>query len=98
MNDRKSDDKKSMEMKVNKKEKTEALKSKPINVDIVDKNHDGKVYQCPMDFDVLSDKPGIDPKCGMKLKEVTIAEAKANLIEHGFRVSSLPQKQSRKEN
>jgi membrane fusion protein, copper/silver efflux system len=98
MNDRKSDDKKPMKMKANKKEKTEALKSKSINVDIVDKNHDGKVYQCPMDFDVLSDKPGIDPKCGMKLREVTIAEAKANLIEHGFKVSSIPQKQSRKEN
>lgn len=60
----------------------------PIDLIAVDKNNDGKVYQCPMDFNVLSDKPGIDPKCGMKLKEVSLRQARKNLIEHGFRVSS----------
>ena len=39
-----------------------------------------------MDFDVLSDKPGKDPKCGMELKEVTLAQAKKNLTDHGFQV------------
>jgi hypothetical protein len=57
-----------------------------INLKAIDINKDGKIYQCPMDLNVLSDKPGIDPKCGMKLKEVTIKEAKANLIKHGFQV------------
>ncbi len=57
-----------------------------INLKAIDQNKDGKVFQCPMDFNVLSDKPGIDPKCGMKLKEVTIKEAKENLLKHGFRV------------
>lgn len=62
--------------------------NEPIDLKAVDKNKDGKVYQCPMDFNVLSDKPGIDPKCGMKLKEVTLRQAEINLIKHGFRVSS----------
>ncbi len=83
---KKSDDKKQMELKGNKKQESEVLKHNIINVEAVDKNHDGQIYQCPMDFDVLSDKPGIDPKCGMKLEKVTIAMAKANLIEHGFKV------------
>ncbi len=86
MDNKKSENKKPMKMNGTKKQVSENIKAKIINVEAVDKNHDGKVYQCPMDFDVLSDKPGIDPKCGMKLQEVTIAEAKANLIEHGFKV------------
>ena len=57
-----------------------------INLKSIDDNKDGKIYQCPMDFNVLSDKPGVDPKCGMKLKEVTLSKAKSNLIKHGFKV------------
>ena len=57
-----------------------------IDVKSIDDNKDGKVYQCPMDFNVLSDKPGIDPKCGMKLKEVSLQQAKKNLTKHGFKV------------
>ncbi|MHB8578712.1 MAG: heavy metal-binding domain-containing protein [Ignavibacteriaceae bacterium] len=57
-----------------------------IDLKSIDDNKDGKVYQCPMDFNVLSDKPGIDPKCGMNLKEVTLKQAKNNLTKHGFKV------------
>ncbi len=57
-----------------------------IDVKSIDDNKDGKVYQCPMDFNVLSDKPGIDPKCGMNLQEVTIQQAEKNLKEHGFKI------------
>ncbi len=57
-----------------------------IDVKSIDDNKDGKVYQCPMDFNVLSDKPGVDPKCGMKLKEVSLEQAKKNLTKHGFKV------------
>jgi hypothetical protein len=28
-------------------------------------------YQCPMDLEVISDKPGSCPKCGMELEVVT---------------------------
>ena len=57
-----------------------------IDVKSIDDNKDGKIYQCPMDFNVLSDKPGKDPKCGMKLKEVSLEQAKNNLTKHGFKV------------
>lgn len=57
-----------------------------IDVKAIDDNKDGKIYQCPMDFNVLSDQPGVDPKCGMNLKEVTLKQAKENLIKHGFKV------------
>jgi len=57
-----------------------------IDVRSIDDNKDGKIYQCPMDFNVLSDKPGVDPKCGMKLQQVTIKQAEENLVKHGFKV------------
>lgn len=57
-----------------------------IDVKSIDDNKDGKIYQCPMDFNVLSDKPGVDPKCGMNLKEVTLNEAKENLVKHGYKI------------
>ena len=57
-----------------------------INVDAIDKNKDGIVYQDPMDWNVISDKPGRCPLCEMKLKKVTIKQAKDNLIKHGHKV------------
>ena len=60
--------------------------TKEFDLKAIDKNNDGKVYQCPMDFDVLSDKPGKDPKCGMDLKEVSINKAAENLKSKGFMV------------
>ena len=57
-----------------------------VNVESIDKNKDGKVFQDPMDWNVISDKPGICPLCNMKLKEVTIKIAKENLVKHGFKV------------
>ncbi len=57
-----------------------------IDLKSLDINKDGKIYECPMDLNVLSDKPGVDPKCGMKLKEVNLSQAKKNLIKHGFKV------------
>ena len=57
-----------------------------IDLKAIDKNGDGKVFQDVMDWNVISDKPGECPLCGMKLKEVTLNEAKFNLIKHGFEV------------
>jgi rubrerythrin len=50
-----------------------------VNFKKIDANKDGKVFQCEMDKNVISDVPGKCPICGMTLKEVTIKEAKANL-------------------
>jgi len=57
-----------------------------INLKAIDKNKDGKVFQDQMDFNVISDKAGVCPLCGMTLKEVTLKEAKATLLKHGFKV------------
>jgi membrane fusion protein, copper/silver efflux system len=55
-----------------------------IDVESIDKNKDGKVFQDMMDWNVISDKPGECPLCGMTLKEVSIDDAKKNLEENGF--------------
>jgi len=38
----------------------------------LDKNNDGKVFQCPMKCELPQDKSGECSKCGMTLKEVSI--------------------------
>ena len=55
-----------------------------IDVEAIDMNGDGKVFQDPMDWNVISDKEGRCPLCGMFLKEVAIEEAKENLNNNGF--------------
>jgi hypothetical protein len=55
------------------------VRDKNVNVDSLDQDKDGYLYQCGMDYDVISDKPGTCPKCGMQLKKVSVADAKKNL-------------------
>ncbi len=55
-----------------------------VDLKSIDKNKDGKVYQDFMDWNVISDEPGRCPICNMILQEVSLDEAKKNLIEHGF--------------
>ena len=57
-----------------------------IDLQMIDLNKDGKVYQDPMDWNVISDEPGKCPLCKMELKEVTLQEAKENLINNDFKV------------
>ena len=40
----------------------------------IDKNKDGKIFECPMKCEAGKDAPGECSKCGMKLKEVSIKE------------------------
>ena len=61
-----------------------------INLKLIDKNKDGKVYQDMMDYNVISDKPGTCPLCGMKLKEVSVKKAETNLVKSGFKVKNSP--------
>jgi len=58
-----------------------------IDLQSLDLNNDGMVYQDPMDWNVISDKPGRCPLCRMELKEVTIKEAKENLVKNGFSIT-----------
>ena len=55
------------------------IRSKDVDVAKIDENKDGKVFQCPMDAQVISDTPGTCPICHMNLDEVSIAEAKEAL-------------------
>ncbi|MFZ0455369.1 MAG: heavy metal-binding domain-containing protein [Ignavibacteriaceae bacterium] len=57
-----------------------------IDLKAIDKNKDGKVYQDMMDYNVISDKPGTCPLCGMTLSEVSLNKAKENLLKNGYKV------------
>lgn len=57
-----------------------------IDLQTIDMNKDGKVFQDMMDWNVISDKPGKCPLCKMTLQEVTLEEAKQNLEKHDFEV------------
>ncbi|MBU2446651.1 MAG: hypothetical protein KJ666_13930 [Bacteroidetes bacterium] len=59
-----------------KSEKTEMDEQDKIDLGKSDLNKDGKVFIDGMCKDVVKDEPGDCPKCGMKLKEVTLDEAK----------------------
>ena len=73
------------QMKEDKKDQSSSIVHEGvIDVESIDKNKDGKVYQDMMDWNVISDEPGECPLCGMTLKEVSIDEAKKNLKENGF--------------
>ena len=57
-----------------------------IDLMAIDANKDGKVFQCPMDANVIDDKEGICPQCKMNLEEVTLDKAKENLVKSDFKV------------
>jgi hypothetical protein len=57
-----------------------------IDLKKLDANKDGKIFQCTMDVDQLSDAAGKCPKCKMDMKEVTLKNAKASLKKAGFKV------------
>ena len=57
-----------------------------IDLESIDENKDGKVYQDLMDWNVISDEPGRCPICNMELSELTLEKAKENLLENGFKV------------
>jgi len=64
--------------------KSPLIRKGTIDLEAIDENNDGKLYQDIMDWNVISDEPGSCPICGMKLREFTIDKVKANLNEHGF--------------
>ena len=58
-----------------------------IDLSAIDENGDGKVYQDQMCWNVVSDEAGECPQCGMKLKEVSLEDAKKNLEANGYDVN-----------
>ena len=75
-----------MDMDSGKTGKEAWVRKGEIDLQAIDKNKDGKVYQDKMDWNVISDEPGNCPICEMKLKEVTLEKAKENLVNHNFKV------------
>ncbi len=59
-----------------------------VDLNEIDANKDGLVYQDMMDYNVISDAPGTCPLCGMTLKEVSLEKAKMYLEKTGHKVSN----------
>ncbi len=76
----------SMNMKSDSVKTNSMVHEGEIDLQSIDKNKDGKVYQDMMDWNVISDAPGKCPLCGMTLKEVSLDKAKENLLKHDFKV------------
>lgn len=74
------------EMKSDSLTESSIIRKGEIDLKVIDENKDGKVYQDQMCWNVISDKPGECPQCGMTLKEVSLEKAKENLIKHNFKV------------
>lgn len=57
-----------------------------IDLKAIDRNSDGNVYECQMDYNVISDNPGTCPECKMDLEKVSLKKAKENLKASDFQV------------
>ncbi|MDF1612272.1 heavy metal-binding domain-containing protein [Stygiobacter electus] len=68
------------------KKKSILIRERENDLEAIDENKDGKVYQDVIDWNVISDKPGNCPLCNMKLKEVSLENAKKNLVKNNFKV------------
>ena len=55
------------------------IRSNTVDVATLDLNKDGKVFQCPMHYEVISDKQEPCPLCKMDLDEVSVEQAAKNL-------------------
>jgi len=64
-----------------------------VDVSSIDKNKDGKVYQCTMCPDQLSDEAGNCEMCKMKLKEFSVEDAQKNLTKTEHKTSMSPSHQ-----
>ena len=73
-------------MQSSESEDSTLIRTGKIDVNSIDINLDGFVYQDPMHWNVISDISGKCPLCGMDLSKVNNKEAIKNLKEHGFEV------------
>jgi hypothetical protein len=66
------------------KRKIDSALVRPADIDVatIDKNGDGNVYQCPMDWQVISDTTGSCPICMMDLEQYSVADAQKNLKDN----------------
>jgi rubrerythrin len=81
-NDEVTTEKKEGDHSAHLKNANDIIHKRDVKVAALDKNNDGFVYQCPMDWEVISDEPGICPICKMDLEKFSVKEAQKNLIEY----------------
>ena len=60
-----------------------------IDLKEIDMNKDGKVFQDQMDWNVISDKAGNCPLCKMPLVEVSLEDARKNLVASGYKAKAI---------
>jgi YHS domain-containing protein len=75
---------------------TNIVRKGVIDLNAIDKNGDGKIFQCPMELNVISDAKGECPLCGMNLREISVQDAKTKLLKRGFKVMDTGMKQNSK--
>jgi hypothetical protein len=61
---------------------SELIREAGTDVSALDTNNDGTVYQCPMDYQVISGTMETCPICKMDLEEYSVEEAQQNLSLH----------------
>ncbi|RPI66070.1 MAG: hypothetical protein EHM47_17530 [Ignavibacteriales bacterium] len=61
---------------------SELIREAGTDIVLLDKNADGKLYQCPMDYQVISDSMATCPVCKMDLEEHDVADAMKNFESH----------------
>ncbi|OGU68330.1 MAG: hypothetical protein A2W30_07160 [Ignavibacteria bacterium RBG_16_36_9] len=81
--DNKNPDHQSMNMEKNQTDSS-IIRKGTIDLEMIDHNKDGMVYQDMMDWNVISDAPGKCPICKMTLKKVNLEEARKNLEKNGY--------------
>jgi hypothetical protein len=74
------------EMKSEDADVSSIVREGEIDLESIDENGDGMVYQDQMCWNVISDEAGECPQCGMILKEVSLEKAKENLVENDYEV------------
>jgi hypothetical protein len=62
--------------------KSSIIRDSSIDVSGLDENKDGKLFQCPMDYEVISDESGNCPTCKMKLEEFSVEVAQNNFNKY----------------
>jgi transcription initiation factor IIE alpha subunit len=83
-----------MEHNQSKQSDSAIVRKGEIDIKAIDENSDGMVFQDQMDFNVISDKPGKCPLCGMNLKEVTLEKAAEDAVKHGFKIKNMTEESS----
>lgn len=83
--EKKPEQQKQEQTKIEKKESI-VREDEIIDVAAIDINKDGMLFECPMDWNVIDDKPNSCPTCGMDLEEFTVAKTKENLVKNDYKV------------